>query len=134
MPDSGRGDTSSARVLATTAAEVVVLTSPVGVGVVGVAFVGFREILVLFLSCVSGLILGLWLGRVTRFNRILNWPRPTAQVEWATSGVAYSGAGAISVILGSMAWTVVNQAAGLAVAAIIPLWFLRHLRILLQPW
>lgn len=134
MPDNDRDGVSSARVLATTTAEVVTLTSPVGIGVGIAAVVEFRELLPLFLSCVSGLVLGLWLSRVTRFGRVLSWSRPTARVEWATSGVAYTGASAISVVLGGMAWTVFNQAAGLAVAAIVPLWFLRRLRILLQPW
>ena len=125
-------DTTVVETLWMTLVEVGLFTAPVAVVTTLAALFLTVQPLAVFLSECSGLTLALSISRVSRYDWVLDWPRPTAPVDQATSVVAYSGVCSVGVVLGSLVWSVGGWAPALLVGGLAPVWFLRHLRFVLQ--
>jgi hypothetical protein len=82
-----------------------------------------------------GLLVAIASGRrqSSKFS-LIEWPRPDQESDVIVNGIAYNSVLILGSVLGQIAWTVSNSfllTAG--IGAILPFWFLKHIRLLAFP-
>ena len=114
--------------------EVTALASPSLVSLVyGVWIFSWPRTLLVWSVCgLVVLVLAVVSGRTSAIAySLLEWPRPEIKSDVAASMVAYNGVLTLSIVLGQIAWNVSNNLLlATGIGALTPLWFLKHLRLL----
>lgn len=117
-----------------TVLEVTVLASPSLVSLVsGVWVFSWPRTLLVWFACGLGvLVLAVVSGRTSAIRySLLEWPQSETKADIAASTIAYNGVLALGIVLGQIAWSVSNnRLLATSIGALLPLWFLKHLRLL----
>ncbi len=124
--------TDSVRQLGTVFVEITGLSGLLGLFTVILVLQGVVHPAFLYGSGTVGLTLAIALSRSSSTLAPVRWPQPKQRVDWITSGIAYTAALGLSVLLGDIVWSVTQHGfIGTTVSAIVPIWLLRHIRFLL---
>lgn len=114
--------------------EIVLLTAPIGFGVVVAVSIGTIPDITIrwLLSGWSGLAVAVWSGRESSLpTTLVEWPRPQTAVDILTATIAYHGVLGLGVLVSGIAWGITNSTLlAFVLAAVLPVWFLKHLYLL----
>lgn len=117
-----------------TVTELATITSPTTVILVlGVVLFSFPLRLLGWLSCgLLGLLAAVASGRMSNINYgLVDWPRPATTVDVAVNGIAYNSVLVLGIGLAQVVWIASdNILLGVAIGAILPSWFLKHIHLL----
>ncbi|MDT3436889.1 MULTISPECIES: hypothetical protein [Halobacteriales] len=62
---------------------------------------------------------------------LVDWPRPATTVDVAVNGIAYNSVLVLGIGLAQVVWIASdNILLGVAIGAILPSWFLKHIHLL----
>jgi len=107
---------------------------PVGAGLVlGVSLFSLPIVLLgWFGSGLAGLIIALSASRTSKSDySLVQWPRPQTPGDILINGIAYNSVVLLGTVLAQVVWLASNSPLfGVGIGVILPLWFLKHIHLL----
>ena len=117
-----------------TSVELVIITSPsiVALATATVVFTWPPTVLGWLLCGLLGLLVAITSGRTSAIGfSLVEWPRPETKGDVAVNAIAYNSVVILGTVLGQVVWTVSKSLILAAwIGAILPLWFLKHIQLL----
>lgn len=120
------------RALGQASVEVGSFAAPVMVIALAGVFTWRPAVFWLTICGCAGLSLSLSASRATEGITIIRWPHPSSMPDKVTTVIAYNATIGIGTIVSTVAWLTTDWfLIGVIVAAILPLWLLKHIRVIL---
>lgn len=131
-PNATADEDCLSRALGQASVEVGLFALPVVIIALVGAFMWQPTVLWLAVCAWAGLSLSLGGSRAAERVTVVRWPHPSSTLDKATSVIAYNGVLGLGILMSTIAWLATRGfIIGVIVAAVLPVWFLKHIRTIL---